>query len=67
MSNADYEGLCLAGSKECARIHELVYNDLDDIAQMEFAHAAFSVLSFIGALGPMFFVNAWIGPESDRY
>ena len=67
MSNADYEGLCLAGSKECARIHELVYNDLDDTARMERAHAAFSVLSFIGAIGPMFIVNAWIGPQSNRY
>ena len=67
MSNADYEGLCLAGSKECARIHELVYTDLDDNAKMEFAHAAFSVLSFVGALGPMFIVNAWIGPQSTRY
>ena len=67
MSNADYEGLCLFGSKECTRIHELVYNDLDDIAKMELAHTAYTVLAFIGTVAPMFIVNAWITPESTRY
>ena len=67
MSNADYQGLCLDGSKECTRIHEFVYNDLDDIAKMELAHSAFTLMSFIGTVGPMFVVNAWIPVESARY
>ena len=63
----DYSGLCLLGSKECTRIHELIYTDLNALTSLEVAHTAFVILSFINAIGPMFAVNAWITPESSRY
>ena len=64
---ADYSALCLNGSKECTRIHELAYADLDQAVQLEVAHGAFAFLAFAGAIGPMFVVNLWIAPESTRY
>ena len=66
-SNEDYAGLCLLGSKECARIADLVYVDHDTNRTLELAHHMFAILSFIEALAPMFFMNAWIGPQSSRY
>ena len=63
----DFATLCLLGSKECTRIHELVYTDLDEVSQLETAHTMFAVLSLVSALGPMFIVNAWYTPESSKY
>ena len=63
----DYTTLCLDGSKECTKIHEYAYVDLDEQLKLDIAHGAFAILSFIGSVGPMFIVNAWIKPTSRRY
>lgn len=67
MVEVDYSALCLDGSKECTRIHELAYTNQDEQMKLDIAHAAFAFLSFAGTIGPMFIVNAWIAPESARY
>lgn len=63
----DYSALCLLGSKECTRIAEYIYSDPDEIAILEQAHIAYAVMSFVNTIGPMFAVNAWIDPFSQRY